>query len=66
MGLGAPPILVTLQEVVLNQGFKPVVSEAGPEHCSVRGVPLWLSAMVVPPWWLLDHRSAAPVTVGIA
>ena len=28
---GAPPILVTLQEVGLNQGCKPVVSEAGLE-----------------------------------
>ena len=29
--VGAPPILVTLQEVGLNQGCKPVVSEAGLE-----------------------------------
>ena len=63
---GAPPFVVALDEVGLKKGGITVVSEAGPQHCSVRGVPLWLSAMVVPPWWLLDHRSAAPVTVGIA
>ena len=37
---GAPPFLVTLQEVGLNQGCKPVVSEAGLDSVKAGGFPL--------------------------
>ena len=56
---GAPPILVTLEEVDLTQGCrivvsKAVVSKAGRLHPSVGRIPLRLLAMVVPPYWCTE------------